>query len=188
MPKPGVGLNKAIADHAVRDKGWDHADLLMLAYQTYAVVNKVLHEGKLPEAIIGIVEDETVPKMGDYKWGGDGLRLRYHFDLRHDLDQVEALIAVLACALHVQTEAYKKESLSTFKVTMSAYGITVDAKSGEVASVDTELLNGIAEKLGQKPPKTGVKPSKTAALLDEGGLLPPKKTSSLSTLSGWATT
>jgi hypothetical protein len=147
-----VGLNEQIQDHARRSKGWRHRDQAAYAYDIFAQINNNLFEGTLPAPLIGFDNSGRLKKAGDYSYDGDDLALKYHFQLRNDLDSIELVAALLHNAVHLRTEVYKGSATwyhsVEFKVEMSKFGLKVGS-NGDVYEIDLAAFGGTLESIGQ---------------------------------------
>ena len=147
-----IGLNEQVADHARAATDWRFQDKADKAYALMETINTKLFGDQLPSPVIGFDGSGRLKKAGDYYYEGDDISLRFHFNLRKDLTELETVIALLHNSVHCNHEVYNNKTSwyhkLSFRKAMKIFGLTCTAH-GDLKSIDVavfgEVLNTILQ-------------------------------------------
>ena len=141
-----IGLNAQVAEHARAAASWEHHDKADRAYAVMETVNDKLFDNQLPAPVIGFDGAGRLKKAGDYYYEGDDISLRYHFNLRKDLTELETVIALLHNSVHANHEVYENKASwyhkVAFRTAIEAFGLTCSTH-GDLESIDVGVFSGV---------------------------------------------
>ena len=100
--------------------------------------------------MIGFDAGSRLKKAGEYLYEADEISLKFHFNLRKDLSELETVIALIHNAVHAHNETYATKvswyHKVAFRKAMQVYGLTCD-KHGDLTAIDVAVFSEILDRI-----------------------------------------
>ena len=145
-----IGLNEQVAEHARNSTDWAYQAKADQAYAAFATIDLTLFDGQIPSPVIGFDAGSRLKKAGEYLYEADEISLKFHFNLRKDLSELETVIALIHNAVHAHNETYATKASwyhkVSFRKAMAVYGLTC-SKHGDLTAIDVAVFSEVLDRI-----------------------------------------